>query len=73
MTDADIDYADIPPVDEAFFNNPTIEWEFRAKESVTLRLDPEVLAWFRQDGKKGYQTRINAVLKAYVKAQQRRQ
>jgi len=42
----------------------------RAKEVVTLRLDPDVLAWFRDAGK-GYQTRINAVLRAFVEAQGR--
>lgn len=36
-----------------------------AKEQVTLRLDREVLRWFRGQGK-GYQTRINAVLRGYV-------
>jgi len=40
----------------------------RAKEMVTLRLDPDVVAWFRQAGR-GYQTRINAVLRAFVEAQ----
>jgi uncharacterized protein (DUF4415 family) len=39
----------------------------RPKEIVTLRLDTEVLEWFKAQGK-GYQTRINAVLKAYMKA-----
>ena len=34
------------------------------KELVTLRLDRDVLDWFRKAGK-GYQTRINAVLRAY--------
>jgi uncharacterized protein (DUF4415 family) len=43
----------------------------QAKEMVTLRLDPDVLAWFRQSGR-GYQTRINAVLRAFVEAQQNR-
>ena len=37
------------------------------KEQLTLRLDPEVVDWFRSTGK-GYQTRINAVLKSYVEA-----
>ena len=37
----------------------------RSKEVVTLRLDSEILAWFKAQGK-GYQTRINAVLKAYM-------
>lgn len=40
----------------------------KPKEMVTLRLDPEIVAWFRNDGR-GYQTRINAVLKAFVEAQ----
>ena len=37
------------------------------KERVTLRLDRDVLAWFRSQGQ-GYQTRINAVLRAYMAA-----
>lgn len=38
-----------------------------AKERVTVRLDRDVLAWFRSQGR-GYQTRINAVLRAYMTA-----
>jgi uncharacterized protein (DUF4415 family) len=34
------------------------------KEQVTLRLDRDVLEWFRAKGR-GYQTRINTVLRAY--------
>lgn len=34
------------------------------KEQITLRLDKDVLAWFRTKGK-GYQTLINAVLRSY--------
>lgn len=41
----------------------------RAKRQVTLRLDAEVLDFFKQTGK-GYQTKINRVLKAFVAAQQ---
>ena len=37
----------------------------KAKERITVRLDADVLDWFKGQGK-GYQTRINAVLKAYV-------
>jgi uncharacterized protein (DUF4415 family) len=39
------------------------------KESVTLRVDKDVLDWFRDQGR-GYQTRINAVLRAYKEAHQ---
>ena len=38
------------------------------KTSVHLRLDSDVVAWFKADGK-GHLTRMNAVLKAYVEAQ----
>lgn len=37
----------------------------RPKESVTMRIDHEVLAFFRKDGP-GYQTRMNAILRSYV-------
>jgi uncharacterized protein (DUF4415 family) len=56
---------------------PDAEWFKRArlvipqtKKMVTLRLDPDVLAWFQERGK-GYQTRINAVLRAFIEAQSR--
>lgn len=41
-----------------------------AKTPVSIRLDPDVLAFFKAQGK-GYQTRINAVLRAYMEAQSR--
>ncbi|MGH8223463.1 MAG: BrnA antitoxin family protein, partial [Woeseiaceae bacterium] len=37
------------------------------KAAISLRVDPEVLEWFKAQGP-GYQTRINAVLRAYMKA-----
>lgn len=40
------------------------------KASVHLRIDPDVLAWFRRQGQ-GYLTRMNAVLRAYMDAQRR--
>jgi uncharacterized protein (DUF4415 family) len=36
------------------------------KEIVTMRLDADLLRWFRRD--RGYQTRINAILRAYMQA-----
>jgi len=41
-----------------------------AKPMVSIRLDPEVLAFFKAGGN-GYQTRINAVLRAYMEARLR--
>lgn len=38
------------------------------KKMISLRVDPDVLSFFKGQGK-GYQTRMNAVLRAYVEAQ----
>ena len=40
----------------------------RRKKLITLRLDPDVVEWFRRQGA-GYQTKINAVLRAFIGAQ----
>jgi len=45
-------------------DSPLTEYE---KEQIALRVDAEVLAWFRAQGS-GWQTRMNEVLKAYWKA-----
>ena len=39
----------------------------RRKETVTMRLDADLLEWFRRE--RGYQTRSNAILRAYMNAQ----
>ncbi len=69
MSDEDIDTSDIPPLDETFFANAQVRLPER-KVPITIRLDQDVLTWFKELGK-GYQTRINAVLRMYVEAQQR--
>lgn len=66
MSDAEIDTSDIPPLDAEFFSNAEVRLP-RPKELITLRLDHDILAWFRGFGK-GYQTRINAVLRTYMEA-----
>ena len=40
------------------------------KTLLSLRLDPDVVEFFRNEGK-GYQTRMNAVLRAYMNARQK--
>jgi len=69
ITDADIDYSDIPPLDESFFQKELVTLPHK-KDSITLRVDHDVLQFFKQHGK-GYQTLINAVLKTFVHAQLR--
>ena len=58
------------PPDGPSFSRVRIAWP-GAKVQLTFRLDQEILDWFRADGP-GYQTRINAVLRAFVNAQPRR-
>lgn len=69
MTDQDIDYSDIPEMDEAFFKNAVIIMP-ESKSLVTIRLDRDVLAWFKKQGSR-YQTRINALLRSYMEAKKR--
>lgn len=41
------------------------------KQQITLRLDPDVIGWFKRSGK-GYQSRMGAVLRSYVEAKRKR-
>jgi len=66
MRDRDIDHSDVPPLDASFFKNAVVRLPER-KRPVALRLDPDILDWFKRQGK-GYQTRINAVLRLYMEA-----
>jgi uncharacterized protein (DUF4415 family) len=61
-----INYLDIPETDEAFWKNAKVHFP-RRKQMVTIRLDPEIVEWFQENGR-GYQTKINAVLKSYIEA-----
>jgi uncharacterized protein (DUF4415 family) len=72
ITDSEIEHAvagdpDTFVPDDRWFEKAKIVMP-KTKETVTLRLDPDVLQWFRHDGR-GYQTRINAVLRSFVEAQ----
>ena len=57
IKDRDIDYSDIPELGDAFFKKAK-------KESVTVRFDADMVQWFKAQGR-GYQTRMNAVLRAF--------
>ncbi len=64
ISNADIDLSDSPELTAEFWKevNPA-----SGKSQVTLRLDRDVLAYFRLQGAR-YQTRINNVLRAYMHA-----
>jgi uncharacterized protein (DUF4415 family) len=67
MRDADIDYSDIPPLDKAFLKQATVPWP-PVKKQLTVRLDADVLDWLRLQGR-GYQTRINRILRVVMESQ----
>jgi uncharacterized protein (DUF4415 family) len=61
--DAEIDYSDIPPLSEEFWKDAVRGRFYKPiKTSTTVRIDSDVLAWLRAQGK-GYQSRINAILR----------
>ena len=66
MKDAEIDYSDIPPLDDSFFSKATEAWP-RAKQQLTILLDADVLAWLKTRGR-GYQN-INRILRAVMESQ----
>ncbi len=64
-----IDYSDIPPLDDAFFAKAIQIWP-PAKQQLTIRLDADVLNWLKASGR-GYQTRINRILRAAMESRPR--
>jgi uncharacterized protein (DUF4415 family) len=58
---------DAHPTGKAFWKNAKVVMPV-PKTIVTMRLDADLLRWFRQHP--GYQTRINAILRAYMNAQE---
>ena len=74
MTESEIEAAaasdaDAQPTDETFWANAEVVMP-QPKRAISLRVDSDVLEWFKSHGS-GYQTRMNAVLRAYMEAQQR--
>jgi uncharacterized protein (DUF4415 family) len=62
--DSEIDYSDIPELTETFWQNAMPNPFYRpVKKQVTLRIDADILVWLRQQGQRGYQSRLNALLR----------
>lgn len=65
-----LDYSDIPPLGDEFFAKAKAAWP-PAKQQLTIRLDTDVLDWLKANGR-GYQTRINRILRAAMEGQPQR-
>jgi uncharacterized protein (DUF4415 family) len=61
--DSEIDYSDIPKLDDAFWVRAIPNPFFKpVKVHASVRIDSDVLAWLKSQGK-GYQTRMNTILR----------
>ena len=70
MSDKDIDLTDSPELTPEAFARGIVRRGLkpvRRKAQLTIRLDQDVLEWFRKRGV-GYQTQINSLLRAYMEA-----
>ena len=73
MTDEDIDFSDLPPIPPEMFARAIVRKGLKPvgrKSQITLRIDSDVLEWFRAKGT-GYQSQMNAILRAYKEAHEK--
>ncbi|MGB3299310.1 MAG: BrnA antitoxin family protein [Phormidesmis sp.] len=64
MSDDEIDYSDIPPLTEAFFENATLRIPSSQARNL-VQLEPDIIKWFRAQ-EMDYKTLINQALRRYI-------
>lgn len=72
MKDEDIDFSDIPPMTDEMWARGVVRKGLKPvppKQQLTLRIDQDVVEFFKEQGR-GYQTKINQLLRAYMEAHQ---
>ena len=69
ITDDKIDLSDIPEMGDVAWARPGVLVSADNKEQITLRIDADVVKYFRGTGRR-YQTRINQALRMFMEAQQ---
>ncbi len=70
LKDKDIDFSDSREIPPEMFARAMVRRGLkpvRRKQQLTLRIDSDVVEWYKRQGQ-GYQTKINALLRAYMKA-----
>jgi uncharacterized protein (DUF4415 family) len=70
LKDEDIDFSDIPLQTGGGWRRVSELVPAENKQQITLRLDADLIAFFRATGRR-YQSRINAALREYVSAQKK--
>jgi uncharacterized protein (DUF4415 family) len=68
MNDDEIDYSDIPPLDDAWFARARLRLPQKQRE-VSMMVDADVLQWFQSQGD-DWQERMRAALRLYAAAHQ---
>lgn len=74
LSDQNIDFSDTPELTPETFAKVIVRRGLKPmppKQQLTLRIDSDVLAWYKKQGP-GYQTRINALLRAYMQERRRK-
>jgi uncharacterized protein (DUF4415 family) len=70
LKDREVDFSDVPELTPKMFARAVVRRGLNPvppKAQLTIRVDQDVLEWYRRQGP-GYQTRINALLRAYMRA-----
>ena len=74
MEDDEIDFSDVDEITPEMFAQAVVRRGLKPapkKQQITLRVDSDVIKWFKSRGR-GYQTKINDLLRAYMNAHGRR-
>ena len=74
LNDGKIDFSDTPELTPEKFAHAVVRQGLKpvpGKVQLTIRVDRDVLEWYRRQGR-GYQTRINALLRAYMQERRRK-
>lgn len=66
IKEKNIDYSDIPELDKEFWDN-AMQVYTREKKAISIRLDQDIIDFFKKEGR-GYQSKINSVLRSYIEA-----
>lgn len=66
MDDEGIDYSDIPPLTEEFFEKATLRIPASQAQQL-VQIEPDVLRWFQAQGE-GYKALINSALRIYIES-----
>ncbi|MBS0287999.1 MAG: BrnA antitoxin family protein [Proteobacteria bacterium] len=68
--DADINYDDISETDAKFWADAHVVMP-KHKVHISVRLDEDIVDYFKEEGR-GYQSRMNAVLRSYVNSHEKK-